>query len=217
MPPYVVLNMKDRSHVAWGGYLGKQYDPFVGKQARRLFELPRGLDHGSRARSRRTLAQQFDRLRARPGRERLDGSDGPLRAAGRRHRGGRPRARGLRSLARAARRSRALRRHRLVPAGAAGAAAGRSGRELCHDRPEQPLRVRHVGHARRQHSALRRHLERAAAAAAGVRSSDHHAGERSRRARAARRRAGDRDGRIRPHADSWARKAAPTAAITGRS
>ena len=25
MPPYVVLNMKDRSHVAWGGYLGKQY------------------------------------------------------------------------------------------------------------------------------------------------------------------------------------------------
>ena len=33
MPPYVVLNMKSRSHVAWGGYLGTQYDPFDGNNA----------------------------------------------------------------------------------------------------------------------------------------------------------------------------------------
>src|SRR6185437_11255185 len=30
MPPYVVLNIKTRDHVAWGGYAGSQYDPFDG-------------------------------------------------------------------------------------------------------------------------------------------------------------------------------------------
>ena len=40
MPPYVVLNMKSRSHVAWGGYLGTQYDPFDGSSATKLFQLP---------------------------------------------------------------------------------------------------------------------------------------------------------------------------------
>jgi len=35
MPPYVAF-MKSRSHLAFAGYLGKQYDPFIGDQAARL-------------------------------------------------------------------------------------------------------------------------------------------------------------------------------------
>ena len=62
MPPNVVLNMQSRSHVAWGGYLGRQYDPFLGNQAGSVFQLPRGLDQ-DRVTTRHTLHQQFDRLR----------------------------------------------------------------------------------------------------------------------------------------------------------
>ncbi len=32
MPPYVAF-MKDNSHVAWSGYLGRRYDPFIGNDA----------------------------------------------------------------------------------------------------------------------------------------------------------------------------------------
>ena len=35
MPPYVAF-MKSRSHLAFGGYLGKQYDPFIANRAARL-------------------------------------------------------------------------------------------------------------------------------------------------------------------------------------
>lgn len=63
MPPYVVLNMKSRAHVAWGGYLGTQYDPFDGNSAAKAFQLPAGLTM-ERVRSRRTLSQQMDGLRA---------------------------------------------------------------------------------------------------------------------------------------------------------
>jgi hypothetical protein len=63
MPPYVVLNLKSKSHVAHGGYLGNQYDPFIGSQADRLFKLPAGLTI-DRLRERRNLSQQLDRLRA---------------------------------------------------------------------------------------------------------------------------------------------------------
>ncbi|HXJ61284.1 MAG TPA: DUF1501 domain-containing protein [Verrucomicrobiae bacterium] len=63
VPPYVVLNLKSRSHVAWGGYAGKQFDPFVARDSGRLFELPGGLTM-ERLRDRRTLSQQMDRLRA---------------------------------------------------------------------------------------------------------------------------------------------------------
>ncbi len=62
MPPSVVLNMQSRSHVAWAGYLGKQYDPFLGNQASSLFTLPSGLDQ-DRVTARHSLQQQFDRLR----------------------------------------------------------------------------------------------------------------------------------------------------------
>jgi len=62
MPPYVVLNMKSRSHVAWGGYLGRSYDPFNGNDVGQLFSLPGGLN-AERLNSRRALNQDLDRLR----------------------------------------------------------------------------------------------------------------------------------------------------------
>lgn len=63
MPPYVVLNLKSRSHVAGGGYLGTQYDPFNGAVAGKLFQLPSGLTM-DRLQSRRSLSQQMDGLRS---------------------------------------------------------------------------------------------------------------------------------------------------------
>ena len=62
MPPSVVLNMQSRSHVAWGGYLGKEFDPFLGNQVGSLFKLPAELNQ-ERIRSRHDLQQQLDRLR----------------------------------------------------------------------------------------------------------------------------------------------------------
>lgn len=62
MPPYVVLNMKDRSHVAWGGYVGKAFDPFLGDNVSQLFRLPTGLTM-DRLRTRRSLVEQMDVLR----------------------------------------------------------------------------------------------------------------------------------------------------------
>ncbi|MBT5706611.1 MAG: DUF1501 domain-containing protein [Verrucomicrobia bacterium] len=63
VPPYVALNMKSRSHIATGGYIGKQYDPFVAKDVGKLFHLPRGLTM-SRVQSRRSLLKQMDHLRS---------------------------------------------------------------------------------------------------------------------------------------------------------
>jgi hypothetical protein len=62
LPPYVVLNMQDRSHIAWGGYLGQQYDPFDGRRIDNIVRLPTGIVH-ERLTSRRDLRQQLDRLR----------------------------------------------------------------------------------------------------------------------------------------------------------
>ncbi len=79
MPPYVAF-MKSRSHLAFAGYLGKQYDPFLANQATRLpvydsvgkdtgqmsqagaFQLPLGLSL-NRLSERRSLVGSFDRLR----------------------------------------------------------------------------------------------------------------------------------------------------------
>lgn len=79
MPPYVVF-MKHPTHVAWGGYLGKRYDPFVGNQAAVLpeydllgkplnrntgadiFRLPGELN-ADRLSDRRGLVQDLDRIR----------------------------------------------------------------------------------------------------------------------------------------------------------
>lgn len=80
MPPYVAF-MKSRSHLAFAGYLGKQYDPFIADKAARLpvytnvgvdtgsiggadlFQLPQGLSQ-DRIYERRSLMQDFDRLRS---------------------------------------------------------------------------------------------------------------------------------------------------------
>ena len=80
IPPYIAF-MKGRSHLAFGGYLGKQYDPFIADQAARLpiytnvgvdtgqmtnadlFRLPLGLSQ-ERIRERRTLVRDFDQLRS---------------------------------------------------------------------------------------------------------------------------------------------------------
>ncbi|HEY2253954.1 MAG TPA: DUF1501 domain-containing protein, partial [Planctomycetaceae bacterium] len=80
MPPSVAF-MKSRSHLAFAGYLGKQYDPFLANQAARLpvydlvggdtgkvagadmFQLPQGLNP-DRIHSRRALMDDFDRLRS---------------------------------------------------------------------------------------------------------------------------------------------------------
>ena len=63
MPPYVVLNMKTRSHIAWAGWLGQQYDPFDGSNVAKLFQMPEGLTT-DRMHTRQTLSQQMDKLRA---------------------------------------------------------------------------------------------------------------------------------------------------------
>src|SRR5262249_17970184 len=80
MPPYVAF-MKSRSHLAFGGYLAKQYDPLLAGQAARLpvydlvgndtgkisgadlFRLPQELSSG-RIHSRRALVEEFDRMRS---------------------------------------------------------------------------------------------------------------------------------------------------------
>ena len=79
MPPYVAF-ARSRSHLAFAGYLGKQYDPFLGGHAAklpvytnvgvdtgrttdaRLFRLAPGLTH-ARMDERRSLLKQFDVLR----------------------------------------------------------------------------------------------------------------------------------------------------------
>jgi hypothetical protein len=79
MPPYVAF-IKSRSHLAYAGYLGKQYDPFPGDQAARLpvytnvgvdtgrmteadlFRLPLGITQ-ERIQDRRSLLTAFDGLR----------------------------------------------------------------------------------------------------------------------------------------------------------
>ena len=80
LPAYVAFQ-KSRSHLAYAGYLGKQYDPFLGNQAARLpvydnvghdlgtmaggeiFHLPGNLSL-EQIHTRRSLVERFDRLRA---------------------------------------------------------------------------------------------------------------------------------------------------------
>lgn len=61
VPAYVVLNLQSRSHVAYAGDLGKQYEPFMASNTQRLFSLPAGLTH-ERILERRQLLAQFDKL-----------------------------------------------------------------------------------------------------------------------------------------------------------
>lgn len=79
MPAYATF-MKSRSHLAFAGYLGKRYDPFIADKAARLpiytdvgvdtgqmtsadlFRLPQGITL-ERIQERRSLVQSFDSLR----------------------------------------------------------------------------------------------------------------------------------------------------------
>ncbi len=79
MPPYVGF-YRSPSHIAFGGYLGQQYDPFRGNLASKLpiydlvgidsgkqsnaemFQLPKGLDF-NRLNDRRSLLKDLDRIR----------------------------------------------------------------------------------------------------------------------------------------------------------
>jgi len=63
MPPYVALHVQHPTHIAWGGYLGKQYDPYTTGKRAVNFELPTGLTM-DRLQSRRTLHQQMDTFRS---------------------------------------------------------------------------------------------------------------------------------------------------------
>ena len=62
MPPYVAFHI-DRTHVAWGGYLGQQYDPVQGSVGPGLFTLPKELTT-SRVTNRRELLGNLDRFPA---------------------------------------------------------------------------------------------------------------------------------------------------------
>lgn len=79
MPPYVAFQ-RSRSHIAYGGYLGREFDPFMGNDAAKLpiydlvgkdsgqlseaglFQLTSGLSTG-RIGERQTLLKQLDHLR----------------------------------------------------------------------------------------------------------------------------------------------------------
>jgi hypothetical protein len=79
MPAYAAF-LRNRSHLAWGGHLGRRHDPFVANAAARLpvydlvggdtgrvtdadlFRLPGGLTY-ERLAERRGLLKQFDRVR----------------------------------------------------------------------------------------------------------------------------------------------------------
>jgi hypothetical protein len=80
LPPYAAF-MRSRSHLAFAGYLGKRYDPFIANDAARLpvydmvgndsgtvspgglFQFSAGLDH-ERLSDRRALLSSLDRLRS---------------------------------------------------------------------------------------------------------------------------------------------------------
>jgi hypothetical protein len=80
VPPYVAF-MKSRSHLAFAGYLGAQYDPFIADHAARLpiytnvgvdtgemtsanlFQFSAGVDQ-ARIQERRDLLHQFDQLQS---------------------------------------------------------------------------------------------------------------------------------------------------------
>jgi len=64
VPPSVVLHLQSRSHVASGGVLGRQWDPFDARAAARIFAVTGALD-AARLGDRRALLADLDRFRRR--------------------------------------------------------------------------------------------------------------------------------------------------------
>lgn len=62
MPAYVGLNMIDPTHFAWGGWLGKQYDPFRGGDVAERLSPPAGLDLATLG-ERQQLRRRLDGMR----------------------------------------------------------------------------------------------------------------------------------------------------------
>ena len=62
VPANVNLNLRDRTHFAWGGWLGKKHDPFVGDNVDKLFRLPENVSV-DRLDNRLALSQSIERLR----------------------------------------------------------------------------------------------------------------------------------------------------------
>jgi len=62
MPPNVNLNLRDRTHFAWGGWLGKQHDPLVGDNVDKLFKLPENVSV-DRLDNRLALSNSIERIR----------------------------------------------------------------------------------------------------------------------------------------------------------
>ncbi len=62
IPPSVHLNLRDRTHFAWGGWLGKQHAPFEGDKVGQLIQLP-GADSVNRLDNRRALMNSIERFR----------------------------------------------------------------------------------------------------------------------------------------------------------
>ena len=98
LPPYVGF-FRSRSHIAFAGYLGRQYDPFPGNLAARLpiYDLV-GVDSGTvseptaflrprevsaaRVEERRSLMSQFDQLRHQLDHTGVAAGAGSVRPAG---------------------------------------------------------------------------------------------------------------------------------------
>ena len=171
------------------------------RRPRPTFPTARGLTH-DRLKDRRALLNDLDRLRRDLDHsadvEAMDryGQEAD-RAAGRP-----PCPGGVRPEQGARGGPRPLRQASLVPAGAARPPAGRGGRRLRDDRPELSPGLGHLGQPRRQHPALRRHQQgpRSRCCRCSITCSRRWSRDLG-RARPARRRAGDRHGRVRPHAD----------------
>jgi len=161
MPAYVTF-AKSRSHIAFGGYLGKQYDPFPGEQATKLpiytnvgvdtgkfseanlFKLPNEVDI-SRVGDRTTLMKSFDTLRRDMDKSgNFDAMDRFSQQALEIVSG--PRAREAFDISLEPKKySRKVRQPPLEPAGATCAQACRGWRQLCYHRPQLPHRLWHLG------------------------------------------------------------------------
>jgi hypothetical protein len=63
LPPYVVLNMQSRSHIAFAGDLGKRYEPFVATNVAQLLAAGGDID-ANRIRTRQQLLTSFDKMRS---------------------------------------------------------------------------------------------------------------------------------------------------------